>query len=314
MAGKRTHVTVLKSETIEQLNVLTGRVYIDLTFGDGGHSDAVLLASGPTGKVIVFDSDKDSFGRGEKRFETYGERIQFVHANFAELGKVMQELGIKKVDGILADLGVSFEQLAGDASRGFSLKGAGPLDMRFDAGSGETALDLLRRVSVEELKKILVEYGELRVAMKVARAIKAGLENGAVKTTVDLAGVVKKAIPRRFHKRNIHPATTTFQAIRIAVNDELENLKAMLPQALDALRPGGRLAVIAYHSLEDRIVRHTFRHWAKDCICPPGLPVCACGKRSEVRIVTRRPITPTEAEIEANPSARSAKLRVAERI
>ncbi len=306
------HLPVLAPEIIKLLDVRPGGVYVDCTVNGGGHAGAMLDASAPDGIVIGLDLDGGMIERTRKRYEGVGERLKLVQSNFADLRQALDRAGISRIDGLLADLGLSSVQLD-DPTRGFSFRFEGPIDMRFDTSRGESARELIERVSERELELILARYGEEPMARRIARAIKNRLSDGTLNSTADLADTVAAAIPRKRHSRRIHPATRSFQALRIAANGEMENLERLLPQALDALNPGGRMAIIAYHSLEDRHVRHTFRDWARACVCPPGLPVCTCGKVQEVSLITRKPTIPGEDEISANPRARSAKLRVAER-
>ncbi len=306
------HVPVLLTETLDALAIESGKIYVDLTLDGGGHATEILERSAPDGRLIGFDMDAGMIENGRKRFQPYGERVTLVHDNFRNLSQCLKERGVGPVDGILADLGFSSVQL--DAARGLSFRESGPLDMRLDPGLPDSAGDLIERLDWRELAKILSDYGEERNAGRIARAVKAKSEAGRLQSTGELADTISAAIPKRFHPKKIHPATRSFQALRIAVNRELESLERMLPQALEALNPGGRLAVIAYHSLEDRLVRRAFREWEKDCVCPPGFPVCVCDKKRQARSLTRKPILPGEAEIESNPRSRSARLRVAERV
>ncbi len=306
------HKPVLLTQCMDWLQPVDGGVYVDCTANGGGHIEEMLKRSAPTGRVIGLDLDAQVIEYTRQRLSSYGERLQMVQTNFAELAQVLEELEIEAVDGILADLGLSSRQLD-DPERGFSFRFAGPIDMRMDQSRGNSAKDLIEQLDTKQLATIISRYGEERNGYRIARALKEALEAGELNDMTQLASIVEQAIPRRFHPKRIHAATQTCQALRIAVNGELDSLEALLPQALHALKPSGRLAVISYHSLEDRIVRHTMRDWTIDCICPPDLPVCGCDKRREAVVLTRKPILPSEKEIEANPRARSAKLRVAER-
>lgn len=302
------HFSVLLAETIELLAPETGGIFVDATLGLGGHAEAILKASSKT-KVIGIDQDTEAIAYAKKRLAKFGTRFEVFHANFSELEDVLQEAAIKNVDGILADLGVSSLQLDSE-TRGFSFRYDAPLDMRMNADSDEeTVSDLLETLSEFELARIIYEYGEERFSRRIARRIVERRERGAVpKRTKELAGLVAQVVPKS-KKDKIHPATRTFQALRIAVNRELEILENFLRTAIENLNKDGRLAVISFHSLEDRIVKHTFQKLAGKCVCPPNFPICACGAEKKVEILTRKPVVPTEIEIEENPRARSAKLR-----
>jgi 16S rRNA (cytosine1402-N4)-methyltransferase len=303
------HVPVLFQETLQALAVRPGGCFIDGTLGGGGHALGILKASAPDGRLLALDADAAAIARTRVRLESegFGKRRVLVHSSFANLGRVAREHGFDAVDGILLDLGLSSDQLA-DESRGFSFSSIG-LDMRFDPTRGQPASELVNKLSAEELANILYRYGEERASRRMARAIVAARP---IESAWQLAEVVKRASLGR-HGR-IHPATQTFQALRIAVNDELGALESVLPQAVRLLRSGGRLVVIIFHSLEDRIVKNFFRTESRDCICPPGQPACSCGHRATLEIVTAKPIGPSAVEVSANPRARSAKLRAAERL
>lgn len=283
--------------------------YIDGTVGAGGHSAALLEASAPDGRLLGLDQDPNALRVAAERLAPFGERVTLVQANFRMLGDVARAHGFDAVDGILLDLGFSSLQMD-DPERGFSFTAEGPLDMRLDPSAAITAADLVNRLPERELANLIFEYGEERQSRRIARAIVA---HRPIHTARELGELIAQAVPRRRGER-IHPATRTFQALRIAVNDELGALEEALPQAVELLKPGGRLAVISFHSLEDRIVKNYFRREATDCLCPPHILFCECGHRASLAIVTRKPITPTEEEISRNPRARSAKLRVAERL
>ena len=301
------HVSVLLHETLKALAIRPGGRFIDGTLGGGGHAAAILQASSPDGTLLALDADSAALARARERLSPYGARVTFVHSSFAELGRVAREHGWHAVDGCVLDLGLSSDQLA-DEARGFSFAGLG-LDMRFDPTHGEPASALLNELAAEELADLLYRYGEERASRRIARAIVAARP---IQSAQQLADVVAKAGGGR--RGRIHPATQTFQALRIAVNDELGALEAVLPQAVELLKPGGRLVVITFHSLEDRIVKNFYRTESRDCICPVEQLVCACGHRATLKIITAKPIEPTAAEVAANPRARSAKLRVAERL
>ena len=301
------HVSVLLQETLQALAIRPGGRFIDGTLGGGGHAAAILQASSPNGTLLALDTDPAALSRSRERLNPFGTRVTFVHSSFADLGRVAHEHGWRAVDGIVLDLGLSSDQLA-DEARGFSFTSL-QLDMRFDGTRGEPASALLNELSPEELADLLYRYGEERASRRIVRAIVAARP---IQSARQLADVVMKAKGGRRGK--IHPATQTFQALRIAVNDELGALAAVLPQAVELLKPGGRLAVITFHSLEDRIVKNFYRIESRDCICPVEQPVCTCGHRATLKIITAKPIEPTAAEVATNPRARSAKLRAAERL
>ncbi|GIW09282.1 MAG: ribosomal RNA small subunit methyltransferase H [Dehalococcoidia bacterium] len=293
---------------ISALAVRPGGRYLDATAGGGGHSVAILEASAPDGRLLALDVDPAAVARVRARLAPFGERARVVHANFTQLAEVAAEQGFLPLDGILFDLGISSLQLA-DPERGLSFQRDDPLDMRLDPSLPTTAAELVNTLSEEELAKLIFRYGEDPAARRVARAI---VRHRPVRTTGQLAALVVAAVGRL--RGRTHPATRVFQALRIAVNDELGALERGLVAAIGALRPGGRLAVITFHSLEDRIVKQRFREEARGCSCPPGLPACGCGRQPRLRLLTPRPIVPSPAEVAANPRARSAKLRVAERL
>lgn len=309
LAGQKTlHRPVLLKEIIQALAPRPGGCYIDATLGGGGHAEALLRLSEPRGRLLGLDADPQAVERARARLSAFGERCVCVHANFDAVAQVAESHGFKAVNGILLDLGFSSDQVA-DPARGFSFQAEGPLDMRFNPANPTTAADLVNTLARRDLADLLFRYGEEHRAWPIAQAI---VMRRPLRTTGDLVNAVMAAVGGRW--RGIHPATRTFQALRIAVNDELGMLERALPQALDLLAPGGRLAVITFHSLEDRIVKDFLRREAQGCICPPGLPVCTCHHQATLVILTRKPITPSAEEVSANPRARSAKLRVAERI
>ena len=275
--------------------------------GGGGHARGILVASAPDGDLLGIDADPMAVALAGERLAEFGQRVALVQGNFADLEEIALEHGFCPVDGILLDLGLSSLQLEAEG-RGFSFQLDGPLDMRFDPSQTTTAADLVNDLSVEELADILFRYGEERRSRRIARAIVAGRP---IHTTGELAALVERAVGRR---GKLHPATRTFQALRIAINEELECLAEALPQALRLLVPGGRLAIISFHSLEDRKVKQFFRNEARDCLCPPEVPVCTCGHRATLGIVTKKPIRPSAEEVAANPRSRSAKLRIAYRL
>ena len=303
---------MLLRETIELLAAKRGGLFVDCTVGLGGHSEAILQASSGA-QVLGIDRDEEALELARQRLALYGSRFRAVHADFRELTRVLATAKVRQVDGVLADLGVSSLQLD-SPRRGFSFRHEAPLDMRMDMSKGETAAELLGRLSEVEIANLIFEYGEEPRSRRIARAIVQRRERGQpVATTTDLASAVERAVGRG-NKRRIHPATRTFQALRIAVNAELENLDRFLFDAVDHLEQAGRLAVISFHSLEDRIIKRTLLRLSGRCQCPPRLPKCICGATRQVEILTRRAIVPGAAEIEDNPRSRSAKLRGATRI
>ena len=306
------HITVLLQEAVDLLRPRSGGLYVDGTLGGGGHAEEILRRSEPDGILIGLDQDEAAVERCRTRLSPFGGRAVIRRANFRQIGSVLAELGIEGVDGVLLDLGLSWFHL-GSPERGFSFQADGPLDMRMDAGSPVTAADLVNTLPRRELARILREYGEETQANAIAGAIERARVRGPVTNTVQLAQIVASAVPAH-RARRIHPATLTFQALRIAVNDELGALRDGLHTMIAALRPGGRLAVISFHSLEDRIAKQAFVEHAKGCICPPKLPLCRCGHLPDVKVLTKKPVTPSEAEIASNPAARSAKLRAAEKL
>jgi 16S rRNA (cytosine1402-N4)-methyltransferase len=305
------HHPVLLRETIEFLAVERGGLFVDCTVGLGGHSEAILQTPFDA-QVLGIDRDEEALELARKRLAKFGGRFRAVHADFRELTRVLATAKVEAVRGILADLGVSSLQLD-SPSRGFSFRHEAPLDMRLDQSSGETAAELLGRLSEVEIARLIFEYGEERHSRRIARRIVERREVGQpIKTTTELAALVERAIGGK--KRRIHPATRTFQALRIAVNRELEGLDRFVVDAIDSLEPHGRLAVISFHSLEDRIIKRTLLKLSGRCQCPPRTPQCICGARKAIEIMTRRPVTPNQIEIAENPRARSAKLRVAAKL
>ena len=303
------HKSVLLQEIITALQPHAGGIYLDGTVGGGGHATALLEASRPDGQLFGLDRDQSALELARDQLAQFGHRVHLFHANFDQLVQVANKHKIPRADGIVLDLGVSSMHLD-QPERGFSFQIDGPLDMRMDPSQGQTAADLLNSLPEDELANLIYRYGEERHSRRIARAI---VRARPIRRTIELAQVVARASGSgRSDRTKIHPATRTFQALRIAVNDELGALERALPQALECLKPGGRLAVISFHSLEDRIVKQYFRQEAQDCICPPEQPVCTCRHKATIDIITKRPITPSLDEIDANPRARSAKLRVVE--
>lgn len=301
------HQPVLYHEIIHALQPKSPGRYVDCTVGAGGHARGILEACKPAGRLLGLDVDPQALALARESLAPYGQRLRLVQASYVSLRAALGEAGWEAVDGILLDLGLSSIQL--DApERGFSFQHDGPLDMRFDPTRGATAAELVNTLPEAELADLLYRYGEERAARRIAQAI---VRARPLQTTRGLATVIASLLPRR---GRVHPATRTFQALRIAVNDELHAVEQVLPQALAALRRGGRLAVIAFHSLEDRLVKEFMRRESRDCLCPPQQPVCTCGHEAALREITRKPITPGSEEIAANPRARSAKLRLAEKL
>ena len=306
-----THRPVLLNECIEALNIRPDGVYVDGTLGRAGHSREIAQRL-TTGRLICIDRDMAAIDAAKERLAPWMDRVTLVHGNFSELGGVLRQAGAAGADGMLFDLGVSSPQLD-DASRGFSYMQDAPLDMRMDTSAPLTAREIVNAWSYEELRRILFEYGEERYAPAIAKAIVRAREAAPVETTLELVEIIRGAMPPAALREKQHPAKRSFQAIRIAVNGELDALPPMLKAAVDNLHPGGRLAVITFHSLEDRIVKRAMAEQAKGCTCPPEFPVCVCGKKPRVKLLTRKPIVSGEAELADNPRARSAKLRVAEK-
>jgi 16S rRNA (cytosine1402-N4)-methyltransferase len=284
-------------------------VYLDATVGAGGHAEAILERIGSTGRLVGIDRDDQALELASRRLARFGGAVTLVRENFAALKAVLQSAGIDRVDGVLFDLGASTMQLI-DPMRGFSFAAAGPLDMRMDRRQRLTAAELVNRRDERDLADLIWRYGEERWSRRIARAI---VRARPLQTTADLSEVIRRAIPRRAWPRTIDPATRTFQALRIAVNDELLNLENAIPDAAEVLREAGRLCAITFHSLEDRTIKHTFLRLSRGCACSPGTSACMCGGTAWLRVLTKRPITPTPAEAARNPRARSAKLRAAER-
>ena len=306
------HQSVLLMPAVEALAIRPDGIYLDGTLGGAGHSYEIASRL-TTGRLIGLDRDEVALAAARERLKPFSDRVTLVHSNFQALSAVLDDLGIAKVDGMLFDLGVSSPQLD-DKARGFSYMADAPLDMRMDRSEGLTAYDVVNTYDQESLKRILYTYGEERYAPKIAAAIVKRRAEKPIETTLELAELIRAAMPPQALREKQHPAKRSFQAIRIAVNDELTAVERMLASAIDRLNPGGRLAVITFHSLEDRLVKSAMQEAAKGCICPREFPVCVCGRTPKVKILTRHPIVADEAELAENPRARSAKLRVAERI
>ena len=306
------HKPVLLRECLEGLNIRPDGIYVDGTLGRAGHSLEIVKRL-TAGRLIAIDRDKAALDAAPARLKDYLDKVVLVRGNFGDLRAILSDLGVDRVDGMLFDLGVSSPQLD-DADRGFSYLQNAPLDMRMDRSAALTARDVVNCWSQDELKRILWQYGEERYAGPIAAAVVRERGQAPIETTGRLADIIRAAMPAKARREKQHPAKRSFQAIRIAVNDELGEVERMLAHALDLLNPGGRLAVISFHSLEDRLVKTAYAEWAKGCTCPPDFPVCVCGKTSRARLVGRRPITASEEELADNPRARSAKLRIAERL
>ncbi|KQC06895.1 MAG: ribosomal RNA small subunit methyltransferase H [Smithella sp. SDB] len=305
------HEPVMVKEIVDLLLVSKTGIYVDCTIGGAGHSYAILKETDAF--LVGIDCDDEALRFAESRLKEFGSRKVLIKANFADLGKVLENLNIKKVDGILLDLGVSSRQLDA-AERGFSFNLQAPLDMRMDRNLELSAYDIVNSFAQNELENIIRFYGEEKMAAKIARTISKKRQLSPIETTTELAAIVASCMPVKAKRQKIHPATRTFQAIRIAVNKELENIKLVINAAVDALKSGGRLCIISFHSLEDRIVKNEFRALAGECVCPKDMPFCVCQKEAKLENVTRKALIPTAEEIKANPRARSAKLRVARRV
>ena len=304
------HIPVMLNEVITHLNLQQGGTYIDCTLGGGGHTSEIIKKIQPGGRVIGIDQDPNALQAAQNRLAMYKDRITFVHSNFYRLKDIVADNEVGEADGVLFDLGVSSHQLD-EGDRGFSYMQDAPLDMRMNPQDKVTAENLVNELEEQELARIIKEYGEERWAKRIARFIVENRQNKRIVTTGELVGIIKKAVPAGARREGPHPAKRTFQALRIAVNDELNRFAQTLRDTVDILKPGGRVCVISFHSLEDRITKEVFRDLAKDCVCPPELPVCRCNKQKQVDIITLKPVMPGAQEIENNPRARSAKLRAA---
>ena len=312
MSNEFHHVSVLLEECIDGLNIKPDGIYVDGTLGGAGHSSRI-AAKLTTGRHIGIDRDPVALKVAQGRLAPWADRVTLVHSNFCEIAAVLDSLNIEGVDGILLDLGVSSPQLD-EVERGFSYMADAPLDMRMNNEDSLSAYDVVNTWSYEELKRILYDYGEERYAPKIAAAICSRREQKPIETTLELVDIIRGAMPPAALREKQHPAKRSFQAIRIAVNDELNSVAKVMEDAIPKLNPGGRLAVITFHSLEDRIVKNAMANAAKGCTCPPNFPVCVCGKKPQVKIITRKPIVSGDEELERNPRARSAKLRICEKL
>lgn len=306
------HISVLLTEAVDALNIRPDGIYLDGTLGGAGHSLEIVKRL-TTGRLIGVDRDPEALEAAKARLAPYLDRVTLVHSNFAELDAILDRLEIPAVDGMLFDLGVSSPQLD-ESERGFSYMADAPLDMRMDPGDRVTAREIVNTWPQDELRRILYAYGEERYAPQIAAAIVRRRAERPIETTLELVDVIRSGMPPKALREKQHPAKRSFQAIRIAVNDELSAVDRMMQTAVGRLNPNGRLAVITFHSLEDRIVKNVMAQAAKGCTCPPEFPVCVCGKKPQVRLITRKAILAGEAELEQNPRARSAKLRVAEKL
>ncbi len=306
------HVSVLLGECLEGLHIQPDGIYVDGTLGGAGHSYQIASRL-TTGRLIGIDRDPVALAAAKERLKPFADRVTLVHSNFCEMAQVLQDLGIAGVDGILLDLGVSSPQLD-DGERGFSYMTDAPLDMRMNSQDFLTAKEVVNTWPQEELRRILFDYGEERYAPKIAAAICRRREQKPIETTLELVDIIRSAMPPAALREKQHPAKRSFQAIRIAVNDELGSVEKIMADAVKLLNPGGRLAIITFHSLEDRIVKLGMAEAAKGCTCPPRLPVCVCGNQPKVKLISRKPIVASNEELEVNPRSRSAKLRVCEKL
>lgn len=311
--GAFEHIPVLLDPVLEYLQPHGSAVIVDGTLGGGGHSEAILKRLGSGGRLIAIDQDERALAAARKRLAPYGDQVHFVHQNFVNLKTILNNLGVTKVDGILFDFGVSSPQLD-EAERGFSFHADAPLDMRMNQTAGHDAAYLVNTLSAAELTRIIREYGEERWAHRIAGKMVAARAGSPIRTTGHLVDIIKQAIPASARRTGPHPARRTFQALRIAVNSELDVISDVLPQAIQVLRPGGRLVAISFHSLEDRIVKREFRSAENPCTCAPRIPICQCNQKPTLRILTRQPVVADEIETNRNPRSRSAKLRAAERV
>ncbi len=307
------HIPVLLNETLEYLDPKPGGIYIDGTLGGAGHSSEIAKRIVPGGVLIGIDQDSNAIDAATRRLEAYKDNVIIVRDNFRNIKTIALQKGFKEVDGILLDIGVSSHQLD-EKERGFSYMQDGPLDMRMDTENGLNASDIVNNSSEQELIRILRDYGEEKWAVRIAKFITEERKNSRIDTTFKLADIIQRAIPAAARRDGGHPAKRTFQALRIAVNDELQVLEEAVTNAARLLKPGGRLVVITFHSLEDRIVKKIFNNMEKPCTCPPQLPVCACGKEPLLRVITKKPVTAGVEELKTNTRSKSAKLRAAERV
>jgi len=307
------HVTVLREEAVAGLNIRPGGIYVDCTLGGAGHSSLIVSRLTEDGRLIAIDQDDWALDHARERFSSAMDRVTLVKSNFRHLKDIVNDLGLDGVDGILFDLGVSSPQLD-EGERGFSYNADAPLDMRMDQQAPLTAYDIINEWDEEEIARVIWEYGEEKFSRRIARQIVEYRKKRSIETTGELVEVIKDAIPAAARRTGPHPAKRTFQAIRIAVNDELDAFREAIIDAIEVLRPQGRVSVITFHSLEDRICKQVYQDLSKGCTCPPAFPICVCGNKATVKVITKKPVLPSEEELEINPRARSAKLRVAEKL
>ena len=313
MSNVFSHYPVMLNECIEGLDIKPNGTYVDMTTGGAGHSYEIVKRLTAGGKHIAIDRDDDALSAAKIRLAEFSDRVIFVKDNFRNISNILDSLGIDKIDGVIADLGVSSYQLD-TAERGFSYNNSGFLDMRMNRSESVTAYDVVNTYTKERLKQIIYDYGEERFASRIASYIEQARKNKPIETTSELSDIIKEAIPQKARAVGSHPAKRTFQAIRIEVNGELDAIEPAMISAVDRLKVGGRLVVISFHSLEDRIVKKTMAGLVKGCTCPPGLPVCVCGNVQTLKLISKKPILPSQRELEENPRSRSAKLRIAERV
>lgn len=306
------HKSVLLKETIEGLNVRKGKIYLDGTLGGAGHSYEILKKLGGTGLLIGIDQDQEALKAARERLSEF-KNVEYFNLNYIDFEKALDELGIEKIDGVLLDIGVSSYQFD-NPERGFSYRFDAPLDMRMDKSLEISAKDIVNTYSEDEITEIIREYGEEKWASRISKFIVQERKNKKIDTTFELVEIIKNAIPAGARRNGPHPAKRTFQALRIEVNKELDVLKNSIDKFVHRLNPGGRIAIITFHSLEDRIVKNSFKYLEKDCICPPTSPICTCNKKREIKIITRKPITASEEELRENNRSHSAKLRIAEKL
>ncbi|MFR8088928.1 MAG: 16S rRNA (cytosine(1402)-N(4))-methyltransferase RsmH [Lachnospirales bacterium] len=306
------HISVLRDECIEGLKIRPDGIYVDGTLGGAGHAAEVLKRLGPDGRLIGIDQDEAAVANGQEKLGMFSN-VTIVRDNFSNFAAIMETLGIQTVDGVLLDLGVSSKQLD-DGERGFSYMQDAPLDMRMDRRNPRTAAEIVNQYSQEELRKIIQDFGEERWSARIASFIVQEREKEPIRTTGDLVRIIKEAVPKGARQDGPHPAKRTFQALRIEVNQELSILEGAIREMAERLSPGGRICILTFHSLEDRIVKQTFRSLENPCTCPKDFPVCVCGKKQVLRVITRKPILPGVEEVKENPRSRSAKLRIAERV
>lgn len=307
------HLSVMPQEVMRYVGCVPSGIYVDCTLGGGGHTEEMLKASGPDGRVIAMDVDAEAISAAAMRLSQYKDRVVFVKGNFKGLKTALAEIGVTEADGVIFDLGVSSYQFD-RPERGFSFRFDARLDMRMDVSLELSAYDVVNGYDAQELQRIFAEYGEERFAGKIAQTIERVRQGRPIETTGELARLILDAVPKRFHGSHIHPATRVFQAIRMEVNDELGCIDAGLRAAIEILKPGGRVVAIAFHSLEDKAVKNVLRELSETCVCPPRFPLCICGHKPVVRLLTKRAAMPSQEEVDVNPRARSAKLRAAEKI